>query len=369
MNCYYYNYYLTEVNKDNNKLPETIRKIGRFNDLETDWDLHKVPYKELYKVRKKDEIMAIDLPVFAEVKEARRWIKAQEPIIVLKNGKAKGYPIQILIWHEVVNDVFSDKPIVITYSPLCNSANVFSRELDGKVISFGTSGIFRNSCTIMYDRDTESLWDTFTGEAIAGYYTGKKLEMLPSCMVPFNDFAESYPEGLVVLSTETGFIRRYGNNPYVGYDESDRPYFYTGNIDDRLPPFELVIGLSCNGKSRAYPYKILKEKRVINDDFCEPRVIFFQDGMTSPLDKPVISRGKDIGAAIVFSPILNGQKLNFYNENNQIYDMETNSEWNVLGNSINGKLKGEGLKMLIYWDSFWFAWSSYFPDTEIYKEN
>ena len=76
--------------------------------------------------------------------------------------------LQILTWHEIVNDTVGDVPVAVTFCPLCNSAIAFDRRLDGKELEFGVSGNLRNSDLIMYDRETHSWWQQFTGEGIAG---------------------------------------------------------------------------------------------------------------------------------------------------------------------------------------------------------
>jgi hypothetical protein len=99
-----------------------------------------------------------------------------------------------------------DTPILVSYCPLCNSAIVFDRRVDAEELDFGVSGMLRNSDMVMYDRQTDSLWQQITGEGIVGHYTGKELRVLPSQMISLERFASTYPNGLV-LSRETGCTR------------------------------------------------------------------------------------------------------------------------------------------------------------------
>ena len=97
----------------------------------------------------------------------------QEPVVGLTiDGDARAYPLRILTWHEIVNDVVGGTPVAVTYCPLCNSAPVFERTVDGRVLEFGTTGKLKDSNLIMYDRQTETWWQQFTGEAIVGEMTG-----------------------------------------------------------------------------------------------------------------------------------------------------------------------------------------------------
>ena len=88
--------------------------------------------------------------------------------------------MQILTWHEIVNDLVGGVPVVVSFHPLCNAALVFDSRLDGVNNDFGTSGKLRNSDLIMWDHQTESWWQQFTGEGIVGDLAGKKLTALPS---------------------------------------------------------------------------------------------------------------------------------------------------------------------------------------------
>ena len=204
----------------------------------TDFSRHTVPYAEIRSGGvPRDGIPPIDLPRFTAPQEAKGWLGDKEPVIALQlNGEARAYPLQIMTWHEIVNDVVGGVPVAVTFCPLCNSAIVFERTLDGVVYDFGTTGKLRNSDLVMWDRQTESWWQQLSGESIVGRLSGKALELLPASIISFHDFREAFPQG-EILSRSTGFSRPYGENPYVGYDDADRPPFLlTGEPDGRLPP-------------------------------------------------------------------------------------------------------------------------------------
>ncbi|MGH2602162.1 MAG: DUF3179 domain-containing protein, partial [Dehalococcoidia bacterium] len=173
-------------------------------------------------------------------------------------GDARAYPLAILIWHEIVNDTVGGLPVTVTFCPLCNTAIVFDRRLDGQVLDFGTTGNLRHSDLVMYDRQTESWWQQVTGEAIVGELTGKQLTFLPAVIVAWSEFKAAYPQGQV-LSSETGFLRDYGQNPYTGYDDADEsPFLFRGTADGRLPPKERVVTVSLGGEDVAYPWPVLE---------------------------------------------------------------------------------------------------------------
>ncbi|KAA3656034.1 MAG: DUF3179 domain-containing protein, partial [Chloroflexi bacterium] len=190
----------------------------------TNWNLHTIDYADILSGGPpRDGIPSIDFPTFVSISEAEEWLVDVEPVIALEiNGDARAYPLHVITWHEIVNDTVGDEPVVVTFCPLCNSAIVFERVVDGEVVEFGVSGLLRNSDLIMYDRTDESLWQQFTGEGIVGNHSGKQLTFLPSSLVSFADFKAAFPDG-TILSRETGFNRAYGENPYAGYDTYDSP--------------------------------------------------------------------------------------------------------------------------------------------------
>ena len=208
----------------------------------------------------KDGIPAIDDPRFVSAEEAADWLAPQEPVVLLAvSGEAKAYPLQILTWHEIVNDEVGGVAVAVTFCPLCYSAVAFRRTLDGRPLTFGVSGFLRHSDLVMYDRETESLWQQLTGEAIVGALTGEALEVLPAQLVSFAQFREAHPEA-PVLSRETGHARPYGRNPYAGYDEVGKPPFlFAGPYDKRLPPMEKVVAVSLGGERMAYPHRLTRE--------------------------------------------------------------------------------------------------------------
>ena len=149
----------------------------------------------------------------------------------------------------------------------------------------------------MYDRQTESWWQQFTGKGIVGHYAGAALRRVPSEIVSFADFMAAHPTGLV-LSRETGSARPYGRNPYAGYDNIDQsPFLFTGKKDDRLPPMERALSVSAGAKHRLYPLTLLERHAVLNRELAGlPYVVFSKGGMASPLDAERIEAGRRIPA-------------------------------------------------------------------------
>lgn len=315
----------------------------------------------------RDGIPPIDDPKFAKVSSAPEYLSKNEPVISLEiNGDARAYPLSILIWHEIVNDIVGGLPVSITYCPLCNSVIAFDRRVDDLVLDFGTTGLLRNSDLIMWDRLTESWWQQITGEAIVGEYTGTMLRFIPSSTVSWSVFKNSFPEGQV-LTRDTGYDSSYNRPPYAGYDESDnRPFFFYGGLDIRLDSMERVIGLQAEGGSIAYPFDLLAEHPVIQDVIGEKELVIFFEGHTQSAFVSLDSEGRrNTGATGVFNPHIDGEKLSFRFEDGNISDEQTGSTWNVLGHATSGKLKGTRLTPIVHANHFWFAWQAFNPGSEI----
>jgi len=182
---------------------------GAGNEFETDFSRATISYAEILSGGpRKDGIPAIDAPRFVSVAEAGEWVSGNEPVLVLEERIAAGesdrrvgdggnrtggggddrdgaagavhiYPLQILTWHEIVNDVVGEIPVAVTYCPLCNTGIAFDRRHAGEVLDFGTTGRLRFSNLLMYDRQTESWWQQASGAGVIGRFAGTRLRMVP----------------------------------------------------------------------------------------------------------------------------------------------------------------------------------------------
>jgi hypothetical protein len=290
-------------------------------------------------------------------------------VIVLEHAAdGRAYPLQILLWHEIVNDTIAGLPVPITFCPLCNTAIIFDRRLGGRILDFGTTGKLRFSDLVMYDRQTESWWQQITGEAIVGDLTGSRLTVLPAQVVSWSAFRRAVPRGSV-LSRRTGFARPYGRNPYAGYDAiGNAPFYYVGPRDKRLPAMERVVTLSEGEEDVAYPFSDLAKVRVVHDGVGgTPVAVFYEPGTSSALHRDTVAAGRDVGAAGVFAPHLDGRRMNFRFRGGQIRDLETASVWTVMGEAKAGPLQGRRLTPLVHGTHFWFSWAVFKPQTRIWR--
>ncbi|MGB0499291.1 MAG: DUF3179 domain-containing protein, partial [Rubricella sp.] len=242
----------------------------------------------------KDGIPAIDDPVFVPI-AGDDVLAPDEPVVTvaLDGVPARAYPIRYLTWHEIVNDEIAGVPVAVTFCPLCNTHLVFDRRVDGAVLSFGVSGLLRHSDMIMYDRETESWWQQFTGEAIVGDLLGAELTTIPAWMESRASFEASHPDGLVMAQPDR-FRRPYGENPYVNYDSLRRPFLYDGEMPPHgIEPLSRVVRVG----ERAWPLSRIAEAGVLEEAGLR---IAWEAGMASALDGRFIAGSRDIGQIRVF---------------------------------------------------------------------
>ena len=300
---------------------------------------------------------------------ADRWLDDREPVLAVEvAGRARAYPVQILVWHEIVNDRLGGRAIAVTYCPLCNSSLVFDREVEGVgLLRFGTTGNLRHSDLVMWDDRTESWWQQLTGEAVVGRLTGTRLEVLPSQTVSWADFRAHHPDG-DVLSRATGHERDYGRNPYEGYDDPDSdPFLLEGEADRRLPPKERVVAVKDREAAVVVPFSRLARQPVAEARVGGvPVVVLYRRGVLSPLDAATITSSRDVGTAGAFDRRLDGRTLSFAPAGDTRFrDRQTGSTWDVTGAARAGPLAGRRLRPVVSDQRFWFAVAAFLPDARI----
>ncbi len=320
-----------------------------------------------------DGIPPVDRPRF-QAAGAVDWLAAAEPVAMVElGGDAKAYPLQILVWHEIVNDTVGRVPVAVTYCPLCNTAVSFRRPVvNGRATTFGTSGKLYRSNLVMYDRATRSLWPQALGVAVTGELTGQRLERVATQLVAWRDFRVAFPDGRV-LSRDTGHRRPYGENPYPLYDrKGSQPFLFDGTPDGRLDAVERVLGLSVGDQHLAVPYARLAGRAQGGAAAANlelggaPIVVMWRSGTTSALDRDSITGSRDVGAAAAFSRRVGGRALTFGAGGGRVGDRQTGSTWDQFGRAVAGPLTGSRLGPATAMDSFWFDWAAFHPDTAIW---
>jgi hypothetical protein len=264
----------------------------------------------------RDGIPSIDRPQFIHASE-NQLLKPDSLVIGIElNGISRAYPIAILNWHELVNDTIGSSAVVVSYCPLCGTALVFDATMADDQLQFGVSGLLYNSDLLLYDRTTESLWSQITGEAISGPMKGNRLRLLPAVLTRWQRWQTEHPD-TQILSTETGYQRDYSRSPYGDYDNSPVMYFPVEFLSKRYHPKERVLGVEIDGQFKAYPFAELAKRgdqQVLNDQLAGQNLRIEYD-LTSRSGRAFAADGKEI-------PVIN---------------------------------------------SFWFAWYSFHPKSEVFS--
>ena len=281
---------------------------------------HSIPLNEIRGGGPpKDGIPSVDNPKFVSIEEGNSFLDDNEPGIAFSRGDIhRFYPYQILVWHEIVNDIVEGKRILVTYCPLCLTGFVFDPIVNEERVEFGTSGKLWKSNLVMYDRKTDSLWSQVLGEAVVGEMTGTKLIVLPSDQIRYGNWKRLHPDGQV-LSRDTGARRFYGSSPYGDYFSTTNLALSLANpTDTRLPNDAFVFGIVENEKSKAYFVEAIKEKGEVEDVF---------EGATF-----ILKYDEDLDVVRMFRKLPDGTFKRV--------------------NPISG---------------FWFSWAAAHPDTDLYK--
>ena len=339
---------------------------------DTNFDLLNIDLKEIMSGGPpKDGIPPIDAPKFDSISEAGTWVNEDEPVISVEiNGHARAYPLQVMTWHEIVNDELAGSPVSVTFCPLCNASIVFDRRVGDRILDFGTTGLLRKSDLVMYDRQTESWWQQFSGTGIVGDYTDFELKRVPSAIVSFSEFSKAYPDGQV-LNRDTGLRRPYGENPYPGYDNiNSSPFLFRGKVDSRLPAMERVLGIHHGKAQKIYPFTVFDSQPLIQDEVGGLEILAYADSeVLSALDARDIASARKVHQVTAFQRTVDGtNSMQFEVRDGHLIDLGTGSIWNSMGQSIQGPLKGKQLMPVDSGVHFAFAWLAFNPDTEIYDQ-
>ena len=282
----------------------------------------------------KDGIPSIDDPVFQDADAADAFLDDNDRIIgVYINGEARAYPQRILVWHEIVNDTVGGEPLSVTYCPLTGTGLGFHRN----GVEFGVSGKLLNNNLVMYDRSTESRYPQILAAGISGPMAGEGLREFRTVFTEWGRWKKRHPDTRV-LSTDTGIMRNYQQDPYgdynpiSGYYEPDsRRMFPVMNESDRYPPKREVLGFRGRDHAVAVDIRTLRDAGVIERRIDGTRYVIIHD---PGLDTGWVYRG-DVAIdsdAIDFGP--DGPRFDGRNE------MEAVNAFRAM----------------------WFAWAAFYPD-------
>lgn len=308
----------------------------------------------------KDGIPALTEPEFISA-GAAEYLSDDELVIgFVHEGEARAYPHQILDWHEIINDRVGDVNISVTYCPLTGTGIGWNREINGKVTTFGVSGLLYNSNLIPYDRETDSNWSQIRLDCVNGELKGKEVEVFPLLETTWLTWKEMYPSTTVV-SQETGYNRGYGRYPYGDYRTAHNYLIFpVANEDDRFPNKERVLGIVQSGSVRVYSFAGFGDTvTVVNDNLNGKDVVV----VGNREDNFMVSFINDPG---------DGSNLSFRAVQDQYPVVMTDGEgnmWDVSGRAVAGPRKDARLSTAPSFIGYWFSFAAFYPDLTIYGDS
>ena len=232
---------------------------------------------------------------------------------------------------------------------------MYAREIDGAVHTFGVSGKLIMNVLVMYDHQTRSLWSQFLGQAIEGPKRGVKLDLVPVTQTAWALWTDNHPDTLI-LDKQGGYR---GDSYHYYYRDGQKGVLGESNEDNRLAPKELVVGVSLDGDTKAYPLEALRSQPTVNDSVGGNDVLVFLEINTETA--LVYDRRVD-AMALTFRLLPGGGARPL------LMDDETGSTWMALtGLAVDGPLKGAALNRVASHLSFWFAWNDWNPATDLYQ--
>jgi hypothetical protein len=246
----------------------------------------------------RDTIRPINSPRFQHISELTAMGPLEPVLSLIISGDARAYPLRVLLWHEIVNDVVGGIPVLVSYCPLCNSGVVYDRRVGDATLEFGNTGRIRHFDMVMYDQQSESWWQQFTGEAIVGEMSGTTLRIVPARLESLANFRQRAPDGKLLIPDDV-MTHPYGETPYQGMDSlwatQSRSMLrerYPYDLPEDVSPLTRVVVIG----DEAWGLELLRQRgRVETGD----TIIEWEAGQNSLHDHPLILAGRDVGNVVV----------------------------------------------------------------------
>ncbi len=299
----------------------------------------------------KDGIPALINPNFETVQTVN-YLQDTDLVIGYKQGDdVRAYPHAILDWHEIINDNVGSVSVAVTYCPLTGTGIGWNRVLDHSETTFGVSGLLYNTNLIPYDRETNSNWSQILNESVNGSLVGKKADLIQLFETDWDTWKALYPNSMV-LSTNTGFSRTYGQSPYGDYNTNNDRFLFPVPKDPRLPSKERVLAIVDDRDAKAYRFDNFSVSHMIVDSF---------KGKTYA----VVGNQNFIVAFELESDTINLEFEYVFNDSEILLIDNEGNEWNVFGEAVSGIRSGSKLKSAASFMGFWFSIPAFY-DTVIY---
>jgi len=298
-----------------------------------------------------DGIPSLDQPLTIPGRDAS-YLRDNELVFgVDLGGEQRAYPLRMLDWHEMLNDVVGGQPVTLSYCTLCRSAILYDASTKaGGAYTFGTSGLLYRSNKLMFDRQSWSLWSNLTGEAVIGRAAlgERRLPMLPMTLTTWGAWLERHPETTTLALEQpggAGFDYRPGAADRARGGVSFPVWLKNDALKDKDEIYALVI----DGRPKAYPMDRLLAEGVVNDRIGERNLVL------------VAERGS--GAVRAYER----GELTFALSGDQLTDDQGNA-WLITEHALVPAAgdPAAGLARLPGHVAYWFGWYAFYPQTEIY---
>ena len=316
-----------------------------------------------------DGIPALDNPKMLPADKAS-YLEAGDAVFGLAiNGEARAYPLRILDWHEMANDVVGGVPVSLAYCTLCGAAIAYNGQAsDGETYTFGSSGFLYRSNKLMYDRQTRTLWNQLTGEPVLGELVNADitLDLLPVVLTTWQEWQNQHPDTLVV-DVETGFPRNYtAGAAYGNYFADSGTMFPVAQRSGLLAPKAQIYALRVEGTPKAYPLQDLADERVVNDTIDATNLVLVAanglvqvEGDNQYVGEVTYQAGGEVRAYARADHSFSSAPTA-----DELLD-DKGQSWQVTEDALLGP-NGETLSRLPGHLAYWFGWYAFFPDTQVY---
>jgi hypothetical protein len=314
-----------------------------------------------------DGIPALDNATMIPANDAR-YLEPDEPVFGISiNGDHRAYPLRIMDWHEMANDVVGGVPVSLAYCTLCGAGIAYDgRASNGETYNFGSSGFLFRSNKLMYDRQTRTLWNQLTGEPVLGELVNKdiRLNFLPVVVTSWQSWLAQHPDTLV-LDINTGYQRPYLPGAAYGlYFATDETMFPVWQRSQLLDTKDRIYALRVEEIPKAYPVEILIEEQIVNDTIGKTNVVL------------ISTRGDiTVAASDLISYNAGGEVRAFYRLDER-FELGTDPDtvqdssgrtWQITEEALVSP-DGELALRINGHLAYWFGWYSFFPQTLLYGE-
>ncbi len=328
-------------------------------------DAAAFPEPEIYRLKPGELILAAledDIPPIQA--EQTNFVPAEKADLddlelvvgLLSGGYSRAYPVRLLSLHEVVNDQIGDTYIAVTWCPLCFTAIVYDRVVEEKLLTFRASGYLLNDNLVLKDHPTDTLWSQLLGQGIKGAKRGALLDVIPSTVSTWGVWKNSYPETQVLSPKTLGYNSEI-IDPYSGYYSSGVPGFSSNpDPDQRLPGKSLVEGLNLGDHQIAFPLELLQDQGILQLELGPYPLVAVYSGLRQ---SSFFYLRQDRDEVLDFTLSERGELL---------IDNQTGTSWDIsTGLAIHGLNQGHQLQSLPSQLAFWFAWTGFFPETDLFS--